>query len=447
LATAENGETLVNQLLAASEAYALLGFLRRQQVLHVLRAAVFVGSLLIAWISLRPFVALSEAEVPDVTSGGDALTYAVFGGLAVLTGLLTISENRRGLQTLLSPGFLIFGGWILVSVVLSTDPSVSAKRLSLTASAAAVASMLFFLPRSQSEMARWFSVAVLGLLAICYLGIVFVPHLSIHLATDLQEPLLAGDWRGAFEHKNVAAPVMVMMLFLGIYITSSGFRVSGLASMALATIFLINAGGKSALALCIGVLVLSSLAAIVKSFWLRAIMLLLPLLVLNMLSVGTVMSDHLAEIADALPLDTSFTGRTEIWIFALLSLQQHLLLGYGFSAFWGVGATRTTLPGMEWAATVAHSHNGYLDTALTLGLPGMVLLIAVLVIGPLRDFHLAERGGNNGPLAMALLRIWLFGIYLASFESFYLDRANPLWFTFLIAVFGLRYLARFRTAA
>jgi O-antigen ligase len=437
----------VNQLLAASEAYALLGVLRRQQVMHVLRAAVFVGSLLIAWISLRPFVTLSEADLPDATSGGDALTYAVFGGLAALTGLLTISENRRGLSTLLSPGFLIFGGWILVSVVLSTDPSVSAKRLTLTASAAAVASMLFFLPRSQSEMARWFSVAVLGLLAICYLGIVFVPHLSIHLATDLQEPLLAGDWRGVFEHKNVAAPVMVMMLFLGIYITSSGFHVSGLASIALATIFLINAGGKSALALCIGVLVLSSLTEIVKSFWLRATMLLMPLLVLNMLSVGTVMSDHLAAIADALPLDASFTGRTEIWIFALQSLQPHLALGYGFSAFWGVGATRTTLPGMEWAATVAHSHNGYLDTALSLGLPGLVLLIAVLVVGPLRDFHLAERGGNKGPLAMALLRIWMFGIYLASFESFYLDRANPLWFTFLIAVFGLHYLARFRTAA
>src|ERR1700732_350644 len=43
---------------------------------------------------------------------------------------------------------------------------------------------------------------------------------------------------------------------------------------------------------------------------------------------------------------------------ALQSLRQHLVLGYGFSAFWGVGATRSTLPGMEWAATVAHSHNG-----------------------------------------------------------------------------------------
>ena len=45
---------------------------------------------------------------------------------------------------------------------------------------------------------------------------------------------------------------------------------------------------------------------------------------------------------------------------------------------------------------------------------------------------------------MLLLRIWLFGLYLSSMESFFLDRADPMWFTFLIAVFGLHYLARFR---
>jgi O-antigen ligase len=72
------------------------------------------------------------------------------------------------------------------------------------------------------------------------------------------------------------------------------------------------------------------------------------------------------------------------------------------------------------------------------------LLIAALVIKPLKDFHRADLGGNNGPLTMALLRIWLFGVYLSSMESFFLDRADPLWVTFLLAVFGLHYLARFR---
>jgi O-antigen ligase len=79
-----------------------------------------------------------------------------------------------------------------------------------------------------------------------------------------------------------------------------------------------------------------------------------------------------------------------------------------------------------------------------MGLPGLVLLIVVLVVEPLRNFQRADLGGNNGPLTMALLRIWLFGIYLSSMESFFLDRADPSWFTFLLAVFGLHYLARFR---
>jgi O-antigen ligase len=79
-----------------------------------------------------------------------------------------------------------------------------------------------------------------------------------------------------------------------------------------------------------------------------------------------------------------------------------------------------------------------------MGLPGLALLIAVLVIAPLRDFHNAVRGGNGGPLALFLLQIWLFALYLSSMESFFLDRVDPMWFTFLIVVFGLHYLARFR---
>ena len=74
----------------------------------------------------------------------------------------------------------------------------------------------------------------------------------------------------------------------------------------------------------------------------------------------------------------------------------------------------------------------------------LAMLVVALVIEPLRNFHRADLGGNNGPLAMGLLRIWLFGLYLSSMESFFLDRSDPLWFTFLLAVFGLHYLARFR---
>ena len=124
--------------------------------------------------------------------------------------------------------------------------------------------------------------------------------------------------------------------------------------------------------------------------------------------------------------------------------EARLPTGYGFAAFWGTDTVRTLPEGKEWAETAAHSHNGYLDTALGMGLPGLLLMVYAAVITPLRNFQMADEGGNNGPLAMALLRIWLFGLYLSSLESFFLDRSDPLWFTFLLAVFGLHYLARFR---
>jgi O-antigen ligase len=434
----------VSQSVTASEIRVVVGELRRQQVMDLARGTAFVAAMLLAWVSLRPFIDLSDMQLADVTMGNETLTYAAFGCMAMLTIALAMRDNMQGLLSLLSPGYILFAGWILVSVVLSIDPATSIKRLALTVCVTAVAASLMLLPKSRNELTRWFSIAVLGLLAICYLGLLLVPNLSIHLASDAQEPALAGDWRGTFGHKNMAAAMMAMLLFFGIYIVRSGAWLAGATVIGLTTLFLFGAEGKSSLALCFSVLVLTSLTGVVRSFWLRAVLLLTPLLLLNLLGLGSVMSDSLASMAKNLPLDTSFTGRTDIWTFAVQAAQLRPLTGYGFAAFWGGSAVQNLPQGMEWAATAAHSHNGYLDITLTMGLPGLVLLIAAVVIAPLRNFHAADRGGNNGPLAMLMLRIWLFALYLSALESFFLDRADPLWFTLLVAIFSLHYLARFR---
>jgi O-antigen ligase len=437
----------VSQFVTTSEFRAVVGELRRQQVMNIVRGVAFVGTLVLAWLTLHPFGDLSDMQIGDAGTGNEVTTYAAFGGLAVLTLALTMRDNMRGLASLLTPAFMLFAAWLCITVVLSLDPGTSIRRLALTACVIAVAATMMLLPRSQSELMRWFSFAALILLALCYLGLLLAPNLSIHLATDAQEPGLAGNWRGSFGHKNMAAAIMAMLLFLGIYIIRSGAWLSGVTIVSLASLFLLYSAGKSSLTLCFAALLLTSLTAVVRSFWARAIMLLTPLVLLNLLSVGTAMSEGLAEVAKLLPLDSSFTGRLDIWNFAVQSLQERLATGYGFASFWGSSSIQNLPEGKEWAAYASHSHNGYLDTALGTGLPGLALLIVVLVIGPLKNFHKADLGGNNGPLTMALLRIWLFGLYLSSMESFFLDRSDPLWFTFLVAVFGLHYLARFRLRA
>jgi O-antigen ligase len=427
-----------------SDFRAIVGEVRRQQVSDIARGAVFVSALLLAWISLRPFVDLGDSQLRDAATGNETIAYLAFTCLAALAIGLAVRDNVPGLATLISPGFLLFGGWICMSVLLSSDPGTSMRRVVATLLVAVVTASLMLLPKNQTELARWFGISALGLLAVCYLGILVVPHLSTHSAGDLMEQQLAGDWRGSFGHKNVAAGMMAMLLFIGIYVLRSGAWITGAAILALSALFLVNTTGKSSMALCVLVLALSLTAARVHSLWLRAIIFLTPLVLLNVFTVGTVMSDTLGELVSKLPFDTSFTGRTDVWTFAIQSLQLRLFTGYGFEAFWGGNEMRNLPEGMEWTATAAHSHNGYLDTALGIGLPGLALLIVVLVIAPLRNFHVADRSGNDGHLTTLLLRIWLFGLYLSSLESFFLDRADPLWFTFLLAVFGLHYLARYR---
>ena len=434
----------MNQSATTFDFRVVVDAFRRQQVIDVARASTFVGALLLAWISLRPFIDLSDTLLSDVTTGNETWTYAAFGFFALSTVVLALRDGMPGFATLISPGYLALGGWTVTTVVISLEPGTSARRFVLTLCVAAVAASLLLLPKNQTELRRWLAIAILTLLAVCYLGLLLVPNLSIHLATDAQEPALAGAWRGVFGHKNLAAGVMVMLLFLGIYIIRAGSWLAGGFAVGLTALFLINAGGKSALLLCVAVLVLTSLAAMIRSFWGRAVVLLTPLVLLNMIGIGSVMNENLAAISKALPLDSSFTGRTDIWAFGVQTAQLRPWTGYGFAAFWGSPAVQDLPLGTEWAATAAHSHNGYLDITLTMGLPGLLLLIAVFVIAPLRNFHAANCYGNHGPLTMALLRVWLFGLYLSSLESFFLDRADPMWITFLMAVFGLHYLARFR---
>ena len=434
----------MSQFVTTSDVRAVANDLQHRQVMDLLRGATFIAVLLLAWVSLRPFIDLGNAELKDLSTGNEALTYLAFGGFATLMLALAMRDNMPAVMTLLSPVYLLFGGWIVLTVLLSLDPNTSIRRFALTVCVVSVAATLMLLPKSQSELVRWLSIAALALLAICYLGVLLAPNVSIHLATDTQEPHLAGDWRGSFGHKNVAAAIMAMLVFIGIYIIRSGARLSGIAIIALSALFLIKAEGKSSTALLVMVLCMTQVTAVVRPFWARVTIMLVPLLTMNLLSVGTVINPELEQIVSLLPIDTTFTGRTDIWTFAIQALQLRLPTGYGFAAFWGSSSVQNLPQGMEWAEYASHSHNGYLDTALAMGLPGVALLIAALVIAPLRDFQNVDRGGNNGPLAMMLLQIWLFGLYLSSMESFFLDRADPMWFTFLIAVFGLHYLARFR---
>ena len=420
--------------------------LARLDVLQIARCVTFLATVLAIWVSLRPFPDLTATDFADVESGKFATTYITLGMLSIVAVALAAYQNLKAFQSLMTPAFLLLCCWIGINTLFSHDVGLSFQRLILTTCVVAMAASLLLLPHSQAELEYWLSAAALILLALCYLGVLLAPTYSMHTAGDMFEEHLAGDWRGPFGHKNVAAPIMAMLIFVGLYLISRKSLISGIAITGLSSVFLVCSGGKSAMGLFVVTLLLSSLVYALKSLWLRAIVCFMPLFTLNALTVGSVFDNRLAEILKLLPIDTTFTGRTDIWEFAISSLGLRPFLGYGFAAFWGSDSIDKLVKSneFEWAASASHSHNGYLDTALTMGYPGLALIIFIFVYSPLKDFSVATESGNSGPLAKLFMRLWLFGIYLSSMESFLLDRADPIWFTFLVAVFGLHYISRFR---
>jgi O-antigen ligase len=418
-------------------------FLADLNVWNSARCLAAVSALLLVLVTLEPFPDLSGADMAAIASGRTAATYICFGSLAAIAILLSVSENAPAFRTLLTPVNFCFIGWMLLNIALSESPGVSLQRFVLTASVTSLAVMLPLLLPTQNNFNQCLGFAALLVLALCYLGIFLAPNLSIHSAKDVAEPFLAGDWRGSFAHKNIASPVMTILVYLGIYLTATGALLAGPTITIFAGIFLGFTGGKTATALCLVIYALAHIVSATNRLWLKRVICFVPLLVLNFLTVGSVTSEALAKITSQLPIDPTFTGRTDVWEFALEAFREKPLVGHGYEAFWDNVTSRQTASGAEWAVTAAHSHNSYLDLAVTIGLPGLVLVVIIFVLTPIENFQAIQASRRSLPLARFFLTIWLFGLYYGVTETFLLDRQNPTWFMFALAVAGLHFLARF----
>jgi O-antigen ligase len=429
---------------ARSFGHALRDELAGLNVVQVARCLVAVAALLLVMITLDPFPDLRNPDVATVVGGRLATTYISFGLLAVVAVLFVITTDAPSLRSLVTPLHLCLIGWMLINIAFSESRGVSIQRFVLAASATTLAVLLPLLPPTQRSFNLCLGAAALVLLVLCYLGVFLAPQYSIHTALDITEPQLAGDWRGSFGHKNVASPVMTILVYLGIYLCAVGSFVMGPVIAVLAGIFLIFTGGKTSSVLCIVIYALASLVYVTPSLWLKRIICFVPLIAMNLLTVGSVASPALSSLTRLLPVDPTFTGRSDIWEFALSAVAEKPIIGHGYAAFWDDVTERQTAKGAEWAVTAAHSHNSYLDLAITIGLPGLLLVILIFVLAPLRNFQAIQAHNRSNALGKLFLTIWLFGLYFGTTETFLLERQNPVWFMFALAVAGLHFLARFQ---
>jgi O-antigen ligase len=411
------------------------------------RSILVVATLLLAWVTVNPFPNLAIPSLGEVGDTSDLINQVAYILLAAAVGTYFLIHEPWRLRPLVRPVYLLMLGWLVLSVVSSIDPALSARRLVFSVLVILLAAALPLLPASLKRFSELAAVAVIAVLAICYAGVVLIPHRAIHQAYDTIEPLLAGNWRGTFSHKNIASAMMANFIFIGLFVAKARNAYLGWAIVIASAIFLVMSEGKASSALLPFVLLIGWAVQRTRSSVLAALLIFAPVIVLNLFTVGSLYFDSVKAIDAVVLKDPTFTGRNDIWDFALENISKRPWLGHGFGAFWETPYT-VFQPHADGsvATTASHAHNAFLDLILTVGIIGAAIATVWTLVLPFVDLQRCRRIGAEPELMRLFMRMWLFAIYTCSFESVLFDRGDPHWFTMLVAMFGLRYLSVARLA-
>lgn len=403
------------------------------------RSLLFVGISCFYWITMTPFTDLS---VDPATAKPAWWTAALTVG--IFLALLVYVANSPFRAAIARPRLLLIAlfGWLLITAALAVDPMDAVRRVVITITICISASTLPMLPRDEAHFARLMAIVMGIVLGICYLGVVLLPTLAIHQPSDFAEGLHAGLWRGVYIQKNITAQAMVIAALIGVYLMKSWSRPWGLVITLAAVVFLIKTGSKTSIAEFPLVLGLS----IIFERWrlLRLPIAFGSVALLNLVTVGAVMLPAVHDLIALTGIDATFTGRGDIWKLAFGAIADKPLTGHGYDSFWQSEALIHSEDAIfTWAVHADHAHNAYVDSAVTAGIPGLLLMLALVLVMPFRDLAAADARGGFTPLTRLFLRIWLFGILVACLESVFLANTGPTWFMILVAIFGLRYQARY----
>ncbi|HTV69922.1 MAG TPA: O-antigen ligase [Rhizobiaceae bacterium] len=406
-------------------------------------AATIMFTLVI--VSFRPFSPSGAGLPGEVPEGGDIVNQLGFGslGAAAIFALFTLVD-RRVLTALLSPWWLLLLAFFGLSILHATDPSSALRTASFTLIGIMTMATVLVLPRDADSFSKVIAVSGFIVVGLSMIGLFVFPNEAIHTADSL-EPEHAGFWRGVFTHKNIAGPVMACFSFAGIYLFRRGWRTSGILLFTLAMIFMANTGSKTTAGLVPASILVVVLPGLIGMRLATPLLFLLAVIGTGLGTLGIVFIEPIKHLANEFVPGLDYTGRTALWEFAGEMLAKQPWTGYGYESFWSTPLlTDSEQPfDRDWDIRgIVHGHNGYLDIAVIMGLPALVVACWTFLIEPVRDYMKIPLRKENVWLGDFFMMIALFTALNAFLESFFFRRADPVWMFFVFAIFGLRLVAR-----
>lgn len=338
--------------------------------LEFLEKSFTIFGLLYFTATLNFFGGVTSAEDPtlraaNVTDGNSLLAIMQNGVLAV-TLLLNCIRYKKIIYLASRRKFLwALTGLIFLSFLWSAVPDLTLKR-----SVTFLGLILFGLNvsaryslREQLFILAW----TMGILV----GINFIFTLALP-SVGIETGEHGGAWRGVYVQKNLLARMAVLssITFLLAALESHSKRHILWIGLGLSVLLVLLSTSKGALVTFIVLLIILPLFSALRASRSMA----LPLFIIALLCVSffvIVLIGNTESIVKFLGRDLTLTGRTGIWSVVIGKIAQHPWVGYGYKGFWlGLEGDSADV----WYETffmAPHSHNGFLDVTVELGLIGL----------------------------------------------------------------------------
>lgn len=395
---------------------------RRRYVIANACFVVFLGLVLVGTSAFQEWAFRGAIGQGDAVN--QALHVVIFLMLLVGSGM----PSKRELFCV-PLGLAVLLAYCFLSVTWAIVPFISFRRITLTALVVWVTFRQIndLGPERALKLIRY---ALIAVLIVNYLMVFLTPY-GIHSEVFAQESSVVGDWRGIIPHKNVAGAVCAFTVLFFVFDNRQFPRIVSALVIAAATNFLYYTHSSTSeisliLALAMGLAIRPYNASHRFAFGICLAMvvgLAAQILFVNLAALSNFVNDPGA-----------LTGRGAIWPLLLEYASEHLWTGAGFSSFWRIGPDSPiwTLTSGWVAFYAAHGHNGFLDLLVTIGLPGMLLAIVVMIVWPLLRLLLSQ--SIDKPRRSLLLAVIIFcaGHNLA--ESSLLNAASLVEVFLLIAV-------------
>jgi exopolysaccharide production protein ExoQ len=396
--------------------------------------------LILQWGAIMPLLLNSTHGPADL---GAANPLNTISNVIVLAMVLLLHLRHARATLRYTPAlWLILGLLVLAfaSTFWSEYPDITLRRASSLATGALWA-WYVAVRYDLSDVVRLFA-QTLAFLALTSLAIaIAIPGIGG------ADPLGPDGWRGVFATKNDLGAAMSIGAATYIYLLTAReqrlsallLRLAGLACC-LTLLYLSESRTSWVLAMvapiiCIVNRLMHRRIAIGIIIWTIFILILAP---------GTVLlAEQLSVIAPMLGRDATLTGRADLWAMLPAFISERPWLGYGYGGFWVESSPRVDFiwNAIGWAAP--HSHNGWLDVLLDLGIVGLTIMAVQLLLVLVKTIRAVIAGHEPDAQFLMLMTV---GLLINNLAESSLVRPGQNWVTLVMSVVFLARIAAERAA-